>query len=46
MNTEYVGLRRIMYEQIMGIIKADNIIHDNEKWIRNELRHIWNDLEG
>ena len=45
-NTEYVGLRRIMYEQIMGIIKADNIVHDNEKWIRNELRHIWNDLEG
>ena len=45
-NTEYVGLRRIMYEQIMGIIKADNIVHDNEKWIRNELRNIWNDLEG
>ena len=45
-NSEYVGLRRIMYEQIMGIIKADNIIHENEKWIRNELRNIWNDLEG
>ncbi len=45
-DNEYVGLRRIMYEQIMGIIKADNFIHENEKWIRNELRNIWDDLEG
>lgn len=45
-DSEYVGLRRIMYEQIMGIIKADNVIHENEKWIRNELRSIWDDLEG
>jgi hypothetical protein len=43
-DSEYVGLRRIMYEQIMGIIKADNIIHENEKWIRNELRNIWDDI--
>lgn len=43
---EYVGVRRIMYEQIMGIIKADSKVHKNENWIREKLREEWDDIEG
>ncbi|WP_412463329.1 hypothetical protein [Halobacteriovorax sp. RT-2-6] len=44
-DSEYKGLRQIMYQQIMGLIKADGQIHENERWIRERMREIWNDAE-
>ncbi|EQC47356.1 hypothetical protein M900_0892 [Bacteriovorax sp. Seq25_V] len=45
-ENEYVGVRRIMYQQLMGVILADSKIHNNERWIREKIREIWDDIEG
>ncbi|MCB1193843.1 MAG: hypothetical protein KDK90_25635 [Leptospiraceae bacterium] len=36
--------RRIINNQIMSIIKADGIIHENERWIWNSIKSTWTDL--
>jgi hypothetical protein len=37
--------RKIVLEQTIKIIKADNFIHENEKWISDKMHEIWNDIE-
>ena len=43
-ENEKPNIRKIMYNQIMSILKADSKIHENERWLFNKLKEIWFDI--
>jgi len=38
---EETRMLKIIQEQAMKIIKADNIIHESERWICQQMKHYW-----
>ncbi len=43
-ENEQQNVRKIMYEQILTIIKADSKIHENERWLCDQIKEIWCDI--
>lgn len=43
-ENERQNIRKIMYDQILTIIKADSKIHEKERWLCNQIKKIWTDI--
>jgi len=43
-ENEVTEVRKIIYEQVMAIIKADSQITDSERWLSSQMRNIWDDI--